>query len=132
MNYLDYLEAEAIFIIREVLAEFENPVLMYSIGKDSSVLLHLLKKALYPTKINIPLTTAVLGGTIEVPGVDEKIKIKIKAGTPNEKVIKIRGKGVGEKKGHRGDLYVTIKINIPIKLSIKEKKIFKELQNFGI
>lgn len=55
MNYLNYLEAEAIYIIREVISEFERPVLMYSIGKDSSVLLHLLKKAIYPSKMNIPL-----------------------------------------------------------------------------
>ncbi len=49
-KYLQTLEDEAIYIIREAIAEFENPVMMYSIGKDSSVLLHLLLKAFYPVK----------------------------------------------------------------------------------
>ncbi len=48
MTHLDRLEAEAIFIMREVVAECENPVMLYSIGKDSSVMLHLAKKAFYP------------------------------------------------------------------------------------
>jgi sulfate adenylyltransferase subunit 2 len=49
-NYLRKLEEESVYIIREAIAEFENPVLMYSIGKDSSVLLHLLMKSFYPAK----------------------------------------------------------------------------------
>lgn len=54
-SHLDRLEAEAIHIIREVAAEFANPVLLYSVGKDSSVLLHLLLKAFYPAPPPIPL-----------------------------------------------------------------------------
>lgn len=49
-SHLDQLEAESIHILREVAAEFRNPVLLYSIGKDSAVLLHLLLKAFYPGK----------------------------------------------------------------------------------
>lgn len=49
-NHLQKLEDESIYIIREAVAEFRNPVLLYSIGKDSSVLLHLLLKAFYPAK----------------------------------------------------------------------------------
>lgn len=49
-KYLQKLEEESIYIIREALAEFKNPVLLYSIGKDSSVLLHLVLKAYYPAK----------------------------------------------------------------------------------
>lgn len=49
-SYLQQLEEESIYIIREAIAEFENPVLLYSIGKDSSVLLHLLLKSFYPAK----------------------------------------------------------------------------------
>lgn len=49
-NHLQRLEEESIYIIREAVAEFENPVLLYSIGKDSSVLLHLLLKSFYPAK----------------------------------------------------------------------------------
>ncbi len=49
------LEAEAIYILREAVAEFSNPVMLYSIGKDSSVLLHLAQKAFAPSKIPFPL-----------------------------------------------------------------------------
>nr|WP_265177469.1 sulfate adenylyltransferase subunit CysD [Aeromonas veronii] len=55
LTHLQQLEAESIHIIREVAAEFENPVMMYSIGKDSSVMLHLARKAFYPGKIPFPL-----------------------------------------------------------------------------
>ncbi|WDI79003.1 sulfate adenylyltransferase subunit CysD [Candidatus Purcelliella pentastirinorum] len=54
-TYLYQLEAESIYIIREVAAEFENPVMLYSIGKDSSVMLHLARKAFYPSKLPFPL-----------------------------------------------------------------------------
>jgi len=53
--YLDQLEAESIYILREVAAGFQQPVMLYSIGKDSSVLLHLLRKAFYPARPPIPL-----------------------------------------------------------------------------
>lgn len=55
MTHLRQLEAESIHIIREVVAEFENPVMLYSIGKDSSVMLHLARKAFYPSKAPFPL-----------------------------------------------------------------------------
>lgn len=55
MNHLDTLEAESIHIFREVAASFQRPVMLYSIGKDSSVLLHLLRKAFYPARAPIPL-----------------------------------------------------------------------------
>ncbi|MCW2314564.1 sulfate adenylyltransferase subunit 2 [Rhodoblastus acidophilus] len=54
-EHLRRLEAESIFILRETVAEFQNPVLLYSIGKDSSVLLHLARKAFYPAKPPFPL-----------------------------------------------------------------------------
>ena len=50
LTHLKQLEAESIFIIRDVAAEFENPVMLYSIGKDSSVMVHLAMKAFYPGK----------------------------------------------------------------------------------
>ncbi len=53
-SHLDALEAEAIYIIREVAAECEKPVMLYSIGKDSSVMLHLALKAFYPEKPPFP------------------------------------------------------------------------------
>ena len=55
MNHLDELEAESIHIFREVVAECEKPVMLYSIGKDSAVLLHLAMKAFHPSRLPFPL-----------------------------------------------------------------------------
>ncbi|GAA4436828.1 sulfate adenylyltransferase subunit CysD [Bremerella cremea] len=55
ITHLKQLEAESIHIIREVAAEFENPVMLYSVGKDSSVMVHLAMKAFYPAKPPFPL-----------------------------------------------------------------------------
>ncbi len=55
LTHLKQLEAESIYILREVAAEFENPVMMYSVGKDSSVMLHLAMKAFAPSKLPFPL-----------------------------------------------------------------------------
>ena len=55
LTHLKQLEAESIYIIREVAAEFSNPVMLYSIGKDSSVMVHLAMKAFYPGKPPFPL-----------------------------------------------------------------------------
>src|SRR6476469_3947997 len=52
---LRHLEAEAIYILREAVAEFCNPVMLYSIGKDSSVMLHVAQKAFAPAKLPFPL-----------------------------------------------------------------------------
>lgn len=54
LTHLEELEAEAIYIIREVVAECDNPVMLYSIGKDSSVMMHLALKAFYPEKPPFP------------------------------------------------------------------------------
>lgn len=55
LTHLQRLEAESIHILREVVAEAENPVMLYSVGKDSSVLLHLAKKAFFPARPPFPL-----------------------------------------------------------------------------
>jgi sulfate adenylyltransferase subunit 2 len=55
LSHLDELEAESIYIVREVAAQFEKPVMLYSIGKDSSVMLHLALKAFSPAKLPFPL-----------------------------------------------------------------------------
>ncbi|MEM8937113.1 MAG: sulfate adenylyltransferase subunit CysD [Pseudomonadota bacterium] len=55
MTHLDRLEAESIHIMREVASEAENPVMLYSVGKDSAVMLHLALKAFYPSKLPFPL-----------------------------------------------------------------------------
>ena len=55
LSHIDKLESESIHIIREVVSEFDNPVMLYSIGKDSSVMLHWAHKAFYPSKIPFKL-----------------------------------------------------------------------------
>src|SRR5947199_8322652 len=55
LTHLRALEAESIHILREVVAEFARPVMLYSIGKDSSVMLRLAQKAFYPGKLPFPL-----------------------------------------------------------------------------
>src|SRR5947208_15892406 len=55
LSHLEALEAESIYILREAVAEFARPVMLYSIGKDSSVMLRLAQKAFYPGKIPFPL-----------------------------------------------------------------------------
>src|SRR5438067_10504730 len=55
LNHLQALEAESITILREAVAEFARPVMLYSIGKDSSVMLRLAQKAFFPGKIPFPL-----------------------------------------------------------------------------
>ena len=55
LTHLAYLESQAIEILREVVSETENPVMLYSVGKDSAVMLHLAKKAFYPSLPPFPL-----------------------------------------------------------------------------
>ena len=55
LTHLERLEAESIHIMREVVAECDNPVMLYSIGKDSAVMLHLALKAFHPAKLPFPL-----------------------------------------------------------------------------
>src|SRR3954469_14033189 len=55
LTHLESLEAESIHIMREVVAECDNPVMLYSIGKDSAVMLHLALKAFHPGKLPFPL-----------------------------------------------------------------------------
>ena len=55
LTHLQRLEAEAIHIMREVVAEAENPVMLYSVGKDSACMLHVAKKAFYPSPTAVPL-----------------------------------------------------------------------------
>ena len=56
LTHLKQLEAESIHIIREVAAEFDNPVMLYSVGKDSSVMVRLAEKTFYPAQPSFPLT----------------------------------------------------------------------------
>ena len=55
LNYLDELESEAIYVLREVWAQFQNPALLFSGGKDSIVVAHLARKAFHPARLPFPL-----------------------------------------------------------------------------
>lgn len=71
LNHLRELEAESIFIFREVAAQFDNPVILFSGGKDSIVMFHLARKAFYPAKVPIPLLHIDTGHNF-----DEAIKFR--------------------------------------------------------
>lgn len=66
LTHLQRLEAESIHIMREVVANADNPVMLYSVGKDSACMLHLAKKAFYPGAAAVPV--AACRYDLEVPG----------------------------------------------------------------
>lgn len=98
-----------------VIEEEKNPELV----RDGSDLLYNLK---------IPVTTAILGGEVEVPTIDSKARIKIAAGTQAGKVLRLRGKGLPELNGYgRGDILAIVDVIIPTKLTSEEKKLLEKL-----
>jgi len=97
INHLRELESEAIFIIREIAAQFENPVLLFSGGKDSILLTHLAKKAFYPAKIPFPLVHIDTGHNFPetIAFRDElvnKLGVKLIVGSVQESIDKGRAK----------------------------------------
>lgn len=103
LNYLDELEAEAIYILREVWAQFQNPVILFSGGKDSILVTHLAKKAFYPAKIpfalmhvdtghNFPETIQFRDKLIEELGV-RLIVGSVQESIDTGRVMEERGKG---------------------------------------
>jgi len=102
LNYLDELESEAIFVLREVYAQFRNPTILFSGGKDSIVLTHLAKKAFYPSKIPFSLMHIDTGHnfpeTIEFRDMlVEKLGVQLLVGSVQEaiedgRVIEEKGK----------------------------------------
>jgi molecular chaperone DnaJ len=100
-----------------VIEEEHNPELV----RDGDDLLHNLK---------ISVTTAILGGEVEVPTIDSKAKIKIAPGTQAGKVLRLKGKGLPELNGYgRGDILVIVDIVIPTKLTSEEKKLLEKLSD---
>jgi sulfate adenylyltransferase subunit 2 len=63
VNHLAALESEAVHIVREVVAEFDRPVLLFSGGKDSAVLLHLARRAMHPAPLPFPCSTWIPDAT---------------------------------------------------------------------
>lgn len=102
LNYLDELESEAMYVLREVFAQFNNPVLLFSGGKDSIVVAHLAKKAFYPSKIpfafmhvdtghNFPETIAFRDNLVKELGV-QLIVGSVQEAINNKRVFEERGK----------------------------------------
>lgn len=81
------------------------------------------------SEAKVPFTTAALGGTIRVPTLDGEVDLKIPAGTPSEKLMRLRGKGLPELHGGvEGHLYVKVRVQVPEKLGARETELLKELQ----
>lgn len=112
LNYLDELESEAIYVLREVWAQFENPVILFSGGKDSILVTHLAKKAFYPSKIpfsllhvdtghNFPETIAFRDNLVEELGV------KLLVGSVQESIDEGRVQEEKGKNATRNALQIT-------------------------
>lgn len=101
--------------LQVVIEEEPNPELV----RDGNDLIH---------NLNITVTTALLGGTVEVPTVDGRAKIKIAPGTHAGKVLRLGGKGLPDVNGYgRGDELVVVDITIPSKLTSEEKRLVEQL-----
>ncbi len=85
------------------------------------------------TDVEVPLTTAVLGGEVEVPTIDRKVALKLPPQTQNGRVFKLTGLGMSRLSApmSRGDLYARVKVKLPEKLGDKEKQLFEELKAAG-
>lgn len=98
-----------------VIEEEHNPQLV----RDGNDLIH---------NLNITVTTAILGGEVEVPTIDGKARIKIAPGTHAGKVLRLRGKGIPDVNGYgRGDIMVVVDITIPDELTREERELVEKL-----
>ena len=98
-----------------VIEEEHNPLLI----RDGNDLIH---------NMNITVTTAILGGEVEVPTIDGKARIKIAPGTHAGKVLRLRGKGLPDVNGYgRGDIIVVVDITIPDELTKEERNLVEKL-----
>lgn len=112
LNYLDELESEAIYILREVWAQFENPVILFSGGKDSILVTHLAKKAFYPSKIPFALMHVDTGHnfpeTIQFRNdLVEKLGVKLIVGSVQKSIDQGRVAEERGKNATRNSLQIT-------------------------
>lgn len=79
--------------------------------------------------VEIPFTTAAMGGNIEVPTIEDEVTMKVRAGTQPNTMIRLKEKGVKHLRGNqRGDQYVRLKVSVPEKLSREQKSLLKEFE----
>jgi len=78
-------------------------------------------------EVPLPFSKAALGAEIEVPSLDEPVRLKIPAGTQSGKIFKIKSKGMPAVGGPRGDLHIRVLVEVPSKLSSKEKELLEKL-----
>jgi len=140
---LSFLEA-ALGTEKEVQIDGKNRKIKIPAGVDDGQQIKFTNFSLYidvlPHKIfrregndvfvnqNITLTQAILGDVIEVPTLDGKLKIRVKSGTQPGTLIRLRGKGIKDVNGYGyGDLYVRLNLDIPSRLSVKQKELIKKL-----
>ena len=85
------------------------------------------------TRIPISMCCAALGGSVEIPAVNgEKIELKIDAGAQNDDVIKIKNEGMPIiRSQRRGDLFVKLRVEIPVNLSARQKELLEEFRTIG-
>jgi curved DNA-binding protein len=79
--------------------------------------------------VPVDLYTAVLGGKANVPTIDKTVRLTIPAGTTNGRVMRLRGLGMRQKSGERGDLYAKLEVSLPTNLSDDEKALFEQLRD---
>ena len=98
-----------------MIEEEHNPELV----RDGNDLIH---------NLNLPVTTCILGGDVEVPTIDSRVKIKIVPGTHAGKVLRLRGKGLPDVNGYgRGDILIVVDITIPDTLNKEERQLVEKL-----
>ena len=98
-----------------MIEEERNPELV----RDGNDLIH---------NLNLPVTTCILGGEVEVPTIDSRVKIKIAPGTHAGKVLRLRGKGLPDVNGYgRGDILIVVDITIPDTLNKEERQLVEKL-----
>ena len=98
-----------------MIEEEHNPELV----RDGNDLIH---------NLNLPVTTCILGGDVEVPTIDSRVKIKIAPGTHAGKVLRLRGKGLPDVNGYgRGDILIVVDITIPDTLNKEERQLVEKL-----
>ena len=123
LNYLDELESEAIYILREVWAQFENPVILFSGGKDSILVTHLAKKAFYPAKIPFALMHVDTGHNFPETmdfrnDLVEQLGVKLIVGSVQDSIDQGRVAEEGGKNATRNALQITTLLD-----AIEENKV---------